>query len=316
MVEERDNVSGDALESFPSGVTTTSTNLAISTSHERQVIEATATLSLTLLSSADAGEGFLFNAVNNGSGDVTIDPDGSETINGSSTLVLAPGESALCVNDGAKWIANYVVPDASITQSKLASDIFTLFVPAACVVPYAGTSAPTGWLFCYGQAISRATYSDLFTAIGTTYGSGDGSTTFNLPDMRGRVTAGKDNMGGVSSDTLTGLSGGIDGDTLGAIGGSESHVLTEAQLPTHTHDSGTLTTSSDGDHTHGIPDQDAGSGVLGVTSNGNHNPTGSIQTESDGAHTHSITGATASAGSDAAHNNVQPTIILNYIIKT
>lgn len=85
-------------------------------------------------------------------------------------------------------------------------------------VPYAGASAPAGWLLCYGQAVSRATYADLFTAIGTTYGVGDGSTTFNLPDMRGRTPLGKDNMGGVSADVVTDA----NADTLGGAVGSKT----------------------------------------------------------------------------------------------
>ncbi|EHL69933.1 hypothetical protein HMPREF1032_02932, partial [Subdoligranulum sp. 4_3_54A2FAA] len=63
-------------------------------------------------------------------------------------------------------------------------------MPVGCVIPFAGAAAPTGWLLCQGQAISRTTYAQLFSVIGTTYGSGDGKTTFNLPDMRGRVAVG------------------------------------------------------------------------------------------------------------------------------
>lgn len=78
----------------------------------------------------------------------------------------------------------------------------------ATVLPFAGSAAPAGWLLCYGQAISRTTYATLFLAIGTTFGVGDGSATFNLPDLRGRVASGADNMGGTAAGrmnvTLTG----------------------------------------------------------------------------------------------------------------
>ena len=154
--------------------------------------------------------------------------------------------------------------------------------PIGAIIDYVGTSAPTSWLMCYGQAISRSTYADLFTIIGTAYGIGDGSTTFNLPDLRGRVTAGKDNMGGSSADRLTNLSGGLDGDILAATGGSESHTLTIAQMPSHTHNTQT-SASGFGNNT------GPNSGTLNVP--------------------------TSSTGGDGAHNNVQPTIIVNKIIK-
>lgn len=148
----------------------------------------------------------------------------------------------------------------------------------------AGTTVPSGWVLCYGQAISRTTFSDLFAEIGTTYGAGDGSTTFNVPDLRGRVVAGQDDMGGVSANRLTGQSGGVDGDVLGAAGGAEQHTLIVSEMPSHTH---TETAAA------------SGGGVLGY---------GGVGTE--------VSRPTGSTGGDGAHNNVQPTIILNYIIKT
>jgi microcystin-dependent protein len=160
--------------------------------------------------------------------------------------------------------------------------------PTGSVMPYAGSSAPTGWLLCYGQAVSRITYAALFAVTGTTYGTGDGSTTFNVPDLRGRVVAGQDDMGGTSANRLTGTSGGVDGDVLGAAGGLETHTLTEAQMPAHDHE------------------------YLG-----GQIAAGSIQGRSvyaDGTNQSSID--TTSKGSSAAHNNVQPTFILNYIIST
>src|SRR4051812_25604199 len=66
--------------------------------------------------------------------------------------------------------------------------------PSGTIVMFAGLTEPTGWVFCYGQAVSRTTFSSLFAALSTTYGVGDGTTTFNLPDMRGRVGVGRDDM--------------------------------------------------------------------------------------------------------------------------
>lgn len=162
-------------------------------------------------------------------------------------------------------------------------------VPTGGLVDYAGSSAPVGWLLCYGQAVSRVTYAALFTAIGTTYGSGDGSTTFNLPDCRGRVGAGKDDMGGVGANRLTNQPGGVNGDILGGAGGLETHTLTVAQLAAHNHPpiSGTYLASGGGAAQTPL----AGSGAT------------TFSTTSD-------------TGGGQAHNNVQPTIIFNKIIKT
>ena len=166
-------------------------------------------------------------------------------------------------------------------------------IPAGSVMPYAGSTAPSGWLLSYGQAVSRTTYSALFTAISTTYGTGDGSTTFNVPDLRGRLVAGQDDMGGVSANRLTGLSGGVNGDTLGASGGAETHTLTTAELAAHTH----------------------GDGSFAVAGGSGGGSSGFLKTGGTAGST-AVTGSSGSAGSGTAHNNVQPTFILNYIIRT
>ena len=162
-------------------------------------------------------------------------------------------------------------------------------IPVGSVMPYAGSTNPTNWLFCAGQAISRSTYADLFTIIGTTYGVGDGSTTFNIPDLRGRLVAGQDDMGGTSANRLTGLSG---GDVLGASGGAETHTLTTTEMPSHTHGAGSYQ----------IAGSSGGSGSGAALNLG-------------AASSKAVTGTSGAAGSSGAHNNVQPTFILNYIIR-
>jgi microcystin-dependent protein len=187
-------------------------------------------------------------------------------------------------------------------------------LPIGTVVPFAGASAPSGWLLCYGQDISRSTYEVLFDTIGVTYGIGNGSTTFTLPDMRGRVVAGQDDMGGTSANRLTGQSGGLDGDTLGAVGGAETHQLATAELPSHSHTGSSLTISYGGGHTHAYyytTGQIYSGGTVGnvVAGSGSSYSTGYA-----GDHSHSVSGSTGNTGSGNSHNNVQPTIILNYII--
>lgn len=192
--------------------------------------------------------------------------------------------------------------DASVTLAKLAAAVAASLMPAGALAPYAGAAAPTGWLLCYGQAVSRATYADLFTAISTTYGVGDGSTTFNLPDLRGRVIAGQDDMGGVSANRLTDQSGGVDGDVLGDTGGSETHTMTTAEMPLHGHPYRLSTASND---TIESP------GGFATKNSSTANQAAFTGTPAD------VTGEQiGGSGGGGAHNNVQPTIILNYIIKT
>ena len=103
--------------------------------------------------------------------------------------------------------------------------------PAGSVIAFAGSSAPTDWLLCYGQAVSRTTYATLFAVISTTYGVGDGTTTFNLPDLRGRTVAGVDNMGGTDAGRLD------IANSSGVVVGSQYVTLTSQQsgLPAHSH---------------------------------------------------------------------------------
>lgn len=154
------------------------------------------------------------------------------------------------------------------------------FFPPGALIPYAGPSAPTGWLLCYGQAVSRSTFVGLFTIIGVTYGVGDGSTTFNLPDMRGRIPVPMDNMGGVSANVVTNA----HADTLGGIDGEDNHVLTIAEMPAHNHGVGNGTNTAGGN-----PDAWTGNQTA-------HN--------------------VIDQGGGTYHNNMPPYIAVNYLIKT
>src|SRR6185437_8402258 len=112
-------------------------------------------------------------------------------------------------------------------------------------------AAPSGWLLCFGQAISRTTYAALFAAIGTSFGAGDGSTTFNIPDLRGRAAFGLDNMGGSAAGRITSAGSGIAGTTLGATGGDE-------HMQAHGH----TATVTDPGHAHGMQGYDPYSGGI------------------------------------------------------
>lgn len=209
----------------------------------------------------------------------------------NSTLTL--GSSKLKVKDAGitstqlatDAVITAKIQDGAVTAAKLDAAAVSVLMPTSTILPYAASAAPTGYLLCDGAAISRTTYSTLFGLLGTTYGAGDGSTTFNIPDLRGRVIAGQDDMGGASANRLTGQTGGVDGDVLGGSGGAETHTLSIAEMPAHT-------------HTYTAHD------ALGATGSGGD------------AQLRTATESTSSTGGGGAHNNVQPTIILNYIIKT
>lgn len=290
-------------------------------------------------SSYDNGHVIAFKAAadNTGAATLSVNGIGAKSIRRLGTS----GEEALSAGDIKNgWV--YIVRYSTAANSgagawlldwapKVTPPVATDFIPVGSVQDYAGSTAPSGWLLCYGQAVSRTTYEDLFDVIGTTYGVGDSSTTFNLPDLRGRVVAGKDDMGGTSSNRLTGISGGVDGDGLGNTGGVQTHTLTETQIPSHTHDAGTLATGND-THTHNVYGGTSGPNdtVFGVgsasavgvgalqqtTGNSYRSDLGGNSTQilQNDTHNHTITGSTGSIGSGGAHNNVQPTIILNKII--
>lgn len=200
--------------------------------------------------------------------------------------------------------------------------------PTGSVTDFAGSTAPSGWLLCDGSAVSRATYSALFSTIGTTYGSGDGSTTFNVPDLRGRILAGLDNMGGSSADRITDSQadtlGGTDGSETGtgSVSGSVSGTtgattLTESQIPSHTHVQQAEGSTSNID-TAAVSGGGAFSSVTGITGTNSVGGT-QITTESTGggaSHDHTFSASISATFTGDTGANVQPTLFMNKIIKT
>jgi microcystin-dependent protein len=222
--------------------------------------------------------------------------------------------------------------DGTVDPSWIASTV----LPIGLVLPYAGTTAPTSWLLCDGSTVSRTTYALLFATIGTTFGVGDGSTTFGVPDLRGRASVG------------AGTGSGLTARTRGATMGEESHALSsgEAGVSAHGHadsfavaNAGAInTTGALSDHSHDLNNPPGNPGAAGwavafaATSGAHHVPyndnyaggsvgnTGGVL--SDHAHQlpihgHTLNGAvTNHAGAaGSAHNNMQPSIVLNQIIK-
>ena len=149
--------------------------------------------------------------------------------------------------------------------------------PIGVILPFAGAVEPQDYVFCDGREILRAKYSKLFGVIGTIYGAGDGSTTFNLPDMRGRTPIGLDNLGGAVAGRVT------NATALNVSGGAETHTLTLYEMPSHEHSYGSTA-----------------SGVKYDEELDGYNP---------------VIKATSQAGFNQPHNNMQPYITVSYIIK-
>ena len=171
--------------------------------------------------------------------------------------------------------------------AKEAMELYDGIVPPGAVIPYAGSSAPDGWLLCDGRTVSRTTYAALFAVIGTAYGAGDGSATFTLPDFRGRTAVGAD------SD-----------NARGAKEGSKTHAMTEAQNGKHAHQA--LVS---------IPKSLAESNIV----NGNHTRLAGLKSNAwDDGSVPSYSGMTTGidySGSSEPFSIMQPSLYVNYIIK-
>jgi microcystin-dependent protein len=182
--------------------------------------------------------------------------------------------------------------------------ISALLCPTGSVLPFAGSTAPTNFLLCFGQAVNRTTYADLFTVCGTTYGAGDGTTTFNLPDLRGRAIGGLDNMGGTAAGRLTSTVL-TASNTLGATGGAQTVTLTSAEMPSHTH--------TQDAHSHGVQRSNSAATSVAADASALYRP--QANTGAGYFDTQVTTATNQNTGGGGAHSNTQPTIVLSYIIK-
>jgi len=170
-------------------------------------------------------------------------------------------------------------------------------LPTGIIIPFGSDTPPTGFLLCDGSAVSRATFAGLFAVIGTSYGVGDGGTTFNLPNLQGRIPQGKDSVQ-------------TEFDTLGETGGAKETTLTADQVPVHKHilrgsggGTSAITLSNDG------PDSSSGGGIGTI-----------IPSASSGGGTRGVQENTGvdntTISANAAHSNMPPYQVVNYIIQT
>jgi microcystin-dependent protein len=215
-----------------------------------------------------------------------------------AVLATASDVNSVYVVEGDLYFNNGIGTPVQLTDGNSTVAPSSSDTPPGIVLPYAGLTAPLGYLMADGTAVSRSTYSALFAIIGTIYGTGDGTTTFNLPKMNGRVPVG----GGLYIDNVSGPITRVVGDEMGA----EKHILTEGELAEHTHIQNA--------HTHTEPYQfksTIGAGeVYTMVSREEINYLPTPYTLG------STTAVNQNTGGDDAHNNMQPSLVLNYIIKT
>ena len=210
------------------------------------------------------------------------------------------------------WQSSDVAAGADITHTQYNNvrldiiDAHKTSAPIGSILMWAGSDAnvPDGWALCNGSAISRTTYSDLYTLTGNTFGAGDGSTTFNLPDMRDRFV-----VGAGSTYSRNGK------------GGAVSNTISTAQLPSHRHSVSITTGNQSSSHNHGVGGDDnfvrttaSGGAYLGSGTTFRLTSTSATGDQSS-SHTHSVSGNTGYLGSGSAVENRPPYIGLFMIIK-
>jgi len=159
-------------------------------------------------------------------------------------------------------------------------------VPVATILMYGGGTAPNGWLLCDGSAQLRTSFPALFSEIGTSFGEGDGNTTFNLPDLRDRFPMGQGAMGGVDAGVVDDFDTGV-----GDAGGEAKHILSISEMPSHGHD---------------VDVEFGGGGPLNPLVRG-----------IEGGSVFELTAGNAAKpkGGDEGHNNIPPFLAMNFIIK-
>jgi microcystin-dependent protein len=245
---------------------------------------------------------FTPHATNGATVTLNVDSLGAKPLRSAPSIELLAG----VLIQGTPYVAVYNNSDGAFYLQGFFGNPYS--VPLLGGMDFWDTIAPnSSFIFPAGQAISRTTYAAAFARWGTTYGAGDGSTTFNVPDKTGRVSAMKEAV----ATRLTAAAGGVDGATMGSVGGAQTHTLTASEIPAHTHPN----TLTDPGHSHVTDKNNGASPTVGVNAAGSN----LLVNPSNGNTNSATTGITinniANTGGGGAHAIVQPTIVCNYIIR-
>lgn len=192
------------------------------------------------------------------------------------TTSVAAGMAAVVASSLPMAVATGQDVDMTVTPPGGSSS-----APTGTIIPWPSAVIPDGWLICDGRGVARGEQAALFAVIGTVYGIGDGVSTFNLPDLRGRTVIGLDDMGRGAANVITD----VRARGLGGRLGEEKHQLTTAEMPSHSHAYG----------------QAYAGGAYDGHSSPLYNSTRSA--------------STSAAGADQPHNNIQPSMAMYWIIK-
>jgi microcystin-dependent protein len=255
---------------------------------------------------------FVAHTTNGATVTLNVDGLGAKPLRSASGVELSAG----VIVQGTPYMATYYHPTEWILVG-LANLAWS--VPIGAMLDYTGATAPNSqFVLPFGQPISRTTYATYFALVGSTYGSGDGSTTFNVPDLRGRAVFGKDDMGGSAANRITSATMFPNGSTLGAIGGAEAVTILQGNIPSytlsHTLSVSSLTITPDGNNGR------IRRGSIISVSNGTGSTNNVLQdngasTSADFSGTGTVSGSVTSNGSGNALNKLSPGIILNKILR-